>query len=269
MAVCLITGCSSGFGEVIALAFASRGDTVVATMRNPASAPESLRERDNIEILPLDVTDEASRTAAIDAVVARHGRIDILVNNAGISGSAPIEDSSDTFVREMFETNLFAPLALMRAVLPVMRRGGGGRIVNITAIGAIIATPLLGIYCATKHALDCASAALDIEGRPFGVRVPTVLPGQFRTPIMGKSRPVISEPYQGVADALKAVREATAADFLADLTPVVDAVIAAATDAEPKARYMAGVGLATKILPAMAELEALHAFSAARAGQPA
>lgn len=267
MAVCLITGCSSGFGEAIALAFARRGDTVIATMRNPAAAPESLRSAANIEIAPLDVIDEASRTAAIESAVARHGRIDVLVNNAGISGAAPIEDASDAVVREMFEINLFAPLALMRAVLPVMRDNGGGRIVNITAIGAVIATPLLGIYCATKHALDCASAALDIEGRPFGVRVPTVLPGQFQTPILGKSKPVISDPYLDMAAALKAVREATAADFLTDLTPVTDAVIAAATDPEPQQRYVAGVGLATKILPAVAELEKLHAFSAVRAGQ--
>ena len=266
MAVCLITGCSSGFGEALALAFARRGDTVVATMRNPDAAPATLKGFENIEIAPLDVTDEGSRRFALDRTVSRHGRIDTLVNNAGIVAAASIEDTPEELSRRIFEANYFGPVELMRAVLPIMRGQGGGRIVTVTAIGAILSTPLLGVYCASKHALDCAAAVVDIEGRPFGVRAPSVLPGQFQTAIMDKATRIVTEPYRGISDALQAARARHAADFLADLTPVTDAVIAAATDPEPKARYLAGVGLALEVEPSIAELERLQSLGAQRSG---
>lgn len=263
----VITGCSSGFGEAIALAFAARGDTVVATMRDPSAASEAIRQGGDIDCVRLDVTDDSSRRSAVNYVLRRHGRIDTLVNNAGIVVTAAIEDTPDDLSRRIFETNYFGPLALMQAVLPVMRAQGGGRIVNVTAVGAIISTPLLGIYCASKHALDCVSAVVDIEGRPFGVRAPSILPGQFRTAIMGKAPMVMTEPYQGIADALQAVRTARAADILDDVGSVVDATIAAATDADPKPRYLVGVGQLTEaVAPALAELETLHDFSARRCG---
>lgn len=248
------------------MAFARRDDIVIATMRDPDAAPAALETFENVEIMPLDVTDAASRQAALDHVLRRHGRIDTLVNNAGIAASASIEDTPEDVSRQIFETNYFGPVALMRAILPILRSQGGGRIVNVTAIGAILCTPLLGVYCASKHALDCAAAALDIEGRPFGVRVPSVLPGQFKTPIMDKAIAIITERYRGIADALQAARAQRAADVLADLSPVADAVIAAATDPQPKARYLAGVGLAREIEPSIAELERLHLLLEQRCG---
>lgn len=263
----LITGCSSGFGEAIALAFAARGDTVIASMRDPKAASEEMKKNANIDLVPLDVTDAASRRSALDYVLRSRGRIDTLVNNAGIVAMAAIEDTPDELSRRIFETNYFGPLALMQAVLPIMRGQGGGRIINVTAIGAIISTPLLGIYCASKHALDCVSAVVDIEGRPFGVRAPSILPGQFRTAIMGKAPVVMTEPYQGISEVLQAVRKERAADVLDDVASVADATIAAATDAEPKARYLVGVGQLTEaVAPALAELETLHDFSARRCG---
>ena len=268
MPVCLITGCSSGFGAAIALAFAGRGDEVVATMRDPDRAPATLKGLDNVEIAPLDVTDEGSRRAALDLVVGRYGRIDTLVNNAGIVASAAIEDTPEDLSRRIFEANYFGPVELMRAVLPIMRGQGGGRIVTVTAIGAILSTPLLGVYCASKHALDCAAAVVDIEGRPFGVRAPSVLPGQFKTAIMDKATRIVTEPYQGISAALQATRASRAADVLSDLSPVTDAVIAAATDPEPKARYLAGVGLALEVEPSIAELERLQSLGAQRSGLP-
>lgn len=263
----LITGCSSGFGVEIALAFAARGDVVFASMRNPADAPKALKNTSNIECLELDVTVSDQRAAAVGHVMRRAGRLDTLVNNAGIVATAAIEDTPDELSRRIFETNYFAPLALMREVLPIMRGQGGGRIVNVTAVGAVIATPFLGIYCASKHALDCVSAALDIEGRPFGVRAPSVLPGQFRTPIMGKQAPIVSGSYRDIFDTLQAARAARAEDVLDDFGTVAEAVIAAATDVEPMARYIVGVGQLTEAVePATAELNRLHHFSAQRCG---
>ena len=266
MSVVLVTGCSSGFGEAIALAFAERGDTVVATMRNPDGAPTTLKGRKNVDVAPLDVTDDASRRAAVDEVIRHHGRIDTLVNNAGIVASASIEDTPEELSRRIFETNYFGPVALIRAVLPILRGQGGGRIVNVTAIGAILCTPLLGVYCASKHALDCVSAVLDLEGRPFGIRVSSVLPGQFKTPLLVKATEIVTERYRGIHDTLQAARAAQAADVLTDLGPVTDAVLAAATDPIPKPRYLAGIGLALTVEPSMAELDRLHALSAQRCG---
>lgn len=267
MAVVLVTGCSSGFGEAIACAFAERGDSVVATMRDPAAAPASLHGRDRLELAALDVTDAQARSRAVDETVARYGRLDILVNNAGIVSFAAVEDTPETLSRRIFDTNYFGPVEMMRLVLPVMRAQGGGRIVNVTAIGAVLSTPLLGVYCATKHALDSIAATIDIEGRLFGVRAPSVLPGQFRTAIHDKAvPPVVTPTYQGISDALTASRAARAADVQTDLSQVVKAVIAAATEAEPRTRYLAGVGLALELEQSLAELERLQGFEAVRAG---
>src|SRR5262249_18648480 len=147
MAVVLITGCSSGFGEAIALGFLRRGDTVVATMRRPDAAPASLkadaaRHGGCLQLIPLDVTDPSSRAAAVQGVLDRNGRLDVLVNNAGVACSGSLEDTPLDLLRLVFETNFFGPHEMMRLVLPVMREQGAGRIVNVTAIGAIFATPL-------------------------------------------------------------------------------------------------------------------------------
>lgn len=263
----LITGCSSGLGEAIALGFASLGDTVIATMRHPEKAPEALKQAGQVECVALDVTDAGSRQAALDHVMDRYGRLDTLINNAGIVATCSIEDTPEEVSRQIFDTNVFGPLALIQAVLPIMRKQGGGRIVNVTAVGAIVSTPLLGVYCASKHALDCISAVVDIEGRPFGVRSPSVLPGQYRTPIMSKGAPVVTSPYQGISDALQSARASRSADVLDDLSSLADAVIAAANDAEPRPRYLAGIGQLTEAVePAMAELDRLDDFTAWRCG---
>jgi NAD(P)-dependent dehydrogenase (short-subunit alcohol dehydrogenase family) len=268
MSVVVITGCSSGFGEAIALGFARRGARVITSLRRTEDASARLKEAiAPSDIVKLDVTNEASRAEFVRDVLGRHGRIDTLVNNAGMSFYGSIEDTSDELARRIFETNYFGPLALMRAVLPVMRAQQGGRVVNVTAIGVFLPTALLGVYSASKSALDAVSAAADLEGRPFGVRVPSVLPGQFNTAIAHKSpKPVVTEAYAGIAAALDRHRTAHAADFQSDYSQVVDAVIAAATDELPQTRYLAGIGIALRLEKALAEMESIQRFSAERAG---
>lgn len=269
MAVRIITGCSSGFGQAIAAAFAARGDVVVATFRQIPGETGWIDSTATIDMEILDVTDQRSRNALVDRVMNRHGRIDTLVNNAGIFASASVEDTPESQHRQIFETNYFGPAALMQAVLPLMRAQGGGRIVNITAIGAILSTPLMGAYCASKHALDALGAAVDLEGRPFNIRAPSVLPGQFRTAIADNAPPpILTDPYRGIAQALGRSRQERAKDVLTDLSPVVDAVVAAATQADPKSRYLAGIGIALELQQSLAELERLQSFDAARAGLP-
>jgi NAD(P)-dependent dehydrogenase (short-subunit alcohol dehydrogenase family) len=182
MAVVLVTGCSSGFGEAIALGFVRRGDTVVATMRKPDEAPEGLHSamggsKGQLEIAPLDVTNAESRSSVVKNLMNRHGRLDVLVNNAGVACTGSLEDTPLEQLRLVFETNFFGPHEMMRLALPIMRSQGAGRIVNITAIGAIFSTPLYNAYCSSKHAMDSISAGADIDARAFGVRVVSVLPG--------------------------------------------------------------------------------------------
>jgi NAD(P)-dependent dehydrogenase (short-subunit alcohol dehydrogenase family) len=272
MAVILITGCSSGFGEAIALGFLRRGDTVVATMRRPGAAPASLtaeaaRHGSRLQLAALDVTDPDSRAAAVKGALDQNGRLDVLVNNAGVACSGSLEDTPLELLRLVFETNFFGPHEMMRLVLPVMREQGGGRIVNVTAIGAIFATPLYNAYCASKHAMDSISAGADIDARRFGIRVVSVLPGQFKTAIGEKRlQSPISPAYETISGEMAKAREKRAADVMTDLSPVVDAVVEAAAHPDPKPRHVVGKGMAEMLLPAVAELEKLHRFDLERAG---
>lgn len=264
MPVALITGCSSGFGEAMAFAFAERGYQVVATMRNPDNAPAKLkalaaRSPADVMLARLDVTDAEMREAIIALVVAQFGRIDLLINNAGVGARGSIEDTPDSQWRTMFETNVFGPLDLIRLSLPIMREQGQGRIINVTSVAALMKTPFMGAYCASKHALDTATAALNIETRSFGVQVVSVMPGPFKTALPQKSLDrAASAPYEATAAAFNRNFDGLEARAPDDITPVVTAALAAATDVEPMLRYTAGievVPILPPILQALAPLE--------------
>jgi NAD(P)-dependent dehydrogenase (short-subunit alcohol dehydrogenase family) len=264
MPVAFITGCSSGLGEVFALAFAERGYRVVATMRNPQSAPSRLRalaadRPAEVAIVPLDVANPKMRKEAVDLALERFGCIDVLINNAGITARGSFEDTPETLWRAMFETNLFGPLELIRLALPLMRERRGGRIINITSVAAILKTPLLAAYCASKHALDAASAALDIETRGFGVRVVCLMPGPFKTRLAQNSLDrKSSPPYAAISAHFRAAFDAMEAKAPDDLTPVINAALAAATDPDPAIRYTAGteaIGILPPILQSLMPLQ--------------
>jgi NAD(P)-dependent dehydrogenase (short-subunit alcohol dehydrogenase family) len=177
--VWLITGASSGFGLAIAAAALERGDTVVATSRSVESI--ELQAGDRVALFPLDVTDAAQRAAAVGAAVERFGRIDVLVNNAGRTQVGAMEETTDQELRDLFELHFFAPAALTRAVLPQMRRQGGGAIVQMSSVGGQVTAAGFGAYCATKFALEGLSETLQEEVAPFGIRTLIVEPGAFRT----------------------------------------------------------------------------------------
>jgi NAD(P)-dependent dehydrogenase (short-subunit alcohol dehydrogenase family) len=263
MAVVLITGCSSGFGRAAALGFADRGDTVVATMRDPARAGD-LGDHAGVHVDQLDVTEAESRAGVVARTLERHGRIDVLVNNAGISSLGPTEEMAPAIVDAMFRTNLFGPFELMRAVLPSMREAGGGRIVNVTSIGAVLTPGFYGWYCATKHGLDAVSAALDIELQRFAIRVSTVVPGGFGTAIAANLLDSIAPDtlYPRAAEAIAEWEQRIAA--VPDLSPVTEAIIRAATDDPPRSRYLVGTGSAERAIPIVDAGEAIHAQLRAR-----
>ncbi len=175
----LITGCSSGIGEATALRLKRTGWTVVATARRP----ESLRAlgEAGCTTLALDVTDEASMTAAVEAVRREHGVLHALVNNAGYSQSGALETLTMAQLRRQFETNVFGLMRLTQLVLPGMREIGQGRIINIGSMGGRLTFPGGGAYHATKYALEALSDALRYEVGGFGIDVVLIQPGLIRT----------------------------------------------------------------------------------------
>jgi NAD(P)-dependent dehydrogenase (short-subunit alcohol dehydrogenase family) len=175
----LVTGCSSGIGAATAARLAQSGWTVYATARR-AETLAGLQAK-GCRILELDVDDDGSRRAAVDAVVEAEGAVGVLVNNAGYSQSGAVESVPDERVRAQFETNVFAPLALCRLVLPGMRDQGWGKIVNVSSMGGRFTFPGGGLYHASKHALEAVSDALRFEVRGFGVDVILIEPGLIRT----------------------------------------------------------------------------------------
>ncbi|ATY60128.1 3-oxoacyl-(acyl-carrier) reductase [Cordyceps militaris] len=204
--VWLITGCSSGFGREIALAALARGDTVVATARDPATLADlevkgAIGQR-------LDVTDgDASLAAVVDDIVAKTGgRIDILVNNAGYILTGAVEECSRDEIQAIFNTNVFGQLSVARAVLPIMRRQRSGTIANLGSIIGWLGMPGGGMYCATKACAAMLSEALRGEVAHLGIKVTCIEPGYFRTPCLApgrriRARTVIEELEEGATGA--------------------------------------------------------------------
>jgi NAD(P)-dependent dehydrogenase (short-subunit alcohol dehydrogenase family) len=172
-----ITGASSGFGRSIAEAALERGDSVVAAARRA----DALAEHGGVHPVHLDVTDANQRKAAVGEALDRFGRIDVLVNNAGRTQVGAVEETTDEELRALFELHFFAPAALTRAVLPIMRRQGGGAIVQMSSVGGQVTAPGFGAYCATKFALEGLTETLRDEVASFGIRTLIVEPGAFRT----------------------------------------------------------------------------------------
>ena len=175
----LITGCSSGIGEAMALMLVRAGHTVYATARRPETLADL--EIAGAKILALDVTSEESMAAAVKAVEDVHGSVGTLINNAGFGEYGPIEETDLGRVRAMFETNVFGLARLTQLVLPGMRRAGRGRIINISSMGGRIVFPVGGYYHASKYAVEAISDALRVEVKPFGLDVVVVEPGLIRT----------------------------------------------------------------------------------------
>ncbi len=175
----LITGCSTGIGRATARHLASLGWTVYATARRPETLAEL--EAAGCRTLALDVTDEDSMRAAVDAVRAEAGAVGVLVNNAGYSQSGAVESVPMERVRAQFETNVFGLVRMCQLVLPGMREQGWGKIVNVSSMGGKLTFPGGGLYHATKYAVEAISDALRFEVRGFGVDVIVIEPGLIRT----------------------------------------------------------------------------------------
>jgi NAD(P)-dependent dehydrogenase (short-subunit alcohol dehydrogenase family) len=196
--VWLITGSSTGFGRSLAEAVLAKGDRLIATARKPEQLSELIAQYpDTARAVRLDVTKPTEVRKAVDAALQTFGRIDVLVNNAGYGAVGAIEECSDEMIRRQMETNLFGVLDMLRAVLPVMRQQKGGHILNLSSVGGFVSFGAVGIYCATKFAVEALSEALSQEVASLGIKVTIVEPGAFRTDFNGRS---LVTPEQSIDD---------------------------------------------------------------------
>ena len=176
----LITGCSTGFGKLAAQTFEAKGWNVIATMRSPNKETE-LKTSDSMLVTRLDVTDQASIKFAINEGLAAFGSIQVVVNNAGFGSNSMFEQSPDSSIRTMYETNVFGVMNVMREALPHLRAQGSGRVINVTSMGGLIGLPGNGVYASTKFALEGLTESLAMEYRDLGIQFKTVAPGAFAT----------------------------------------------------------------------------------------
>ena len=187
MAVVVITGSNSGFGLEGALAFARNGDTVYASMRDPAKAGRlqaaAREEHLSIHTCKLDITQPKTFDAFIEGIVDEAGSLDVLVNNAGIVRPGALEDIPEAALRLVMETNFFGPLLLTRAVLPHMRAQGGGYIIMMSSLSGIAGLPGDLPYAASKFALEGATEALRHEVDRWGIKLALVEAGMYATGI--------------------------------------------------------------------------------------
>jgi len=182
MTVWFITGASRGFGLEITREALSRGDSVVATARDPRAVLDAIPDAgDQLLAVALDVSDPAQVAAAVDAAIQRFGHIDVLINNAGRGLVGSVEETSDAELRSIFEVNVFGLLSITRAVLPHMRARRSGLVINLSSVGGFVAWPGWGVYAATKFAVEALSEAMTHELAPLNIRSVAIEPGPFRT----------------------------------------------------------------------------------------
>ncbi len=238
MTVVLITGGSSGIGLATVRRLASAGDRVFYASRRPAAVPLA----GEVTHVPLDLADPQACDAAVQAVVGAAGRLDVLVNNAGTARLAPLEEAGDAEAHQTFEVNVFGPMRLIRAAIPVMRDQGGGRIVNVTSVNDIAMAPFGGWYSASKAALASLSMVLGAELHGSGIFVTVIAPGLFVT---GMSEQL---PFVRVADdsryapAFAKLRDGSAAELesAGDPDEVARAIAECIDAGQPPARIVVG-----------------------------
>ena len=253
----LVTGANSGIGLVTALELAAAGYDVLGSVRSASKAERvatAAAERGvQVRTVLMDVDDADSCGSALDEVATMtDGGPWAVVNNAGYAQSGAVEDVTDEQARAQLETNVVAPVRIARLVLPRMRERGDGRIVNVSSVAGRLSTPLMGWYCASKHALEAVTDALRMEVEPDGVRVVLVEPGMFGTDIWSAAQSGgFPEPSNGRYAAAYARAEAVSnrgADKLPDPVWVARTVRIALANPVPLARYVVGADAVGGIL---------------------
>ncbi|WP_334173256.1 oxidoreductase [Sinomonas sp.] len=236
-----ITGCSTGLGRALADAVLAKGNRAVVTARDADSVKDlAAAYPESALALALDVTDRSQVTETVRAAEERFGAVDVLVNNAGYGYRAALEEGDDADVQRLFATNVFGPVAMMKAVLPGMRSRRSGAIVNISSIGARICPPGSGFYAASKAALEGLSGSAQKELEPLGITVTIVEPGGFRTDFAGRSLTQSALPigdYAETAGKRRKEHDTAHGNQPGDPAKAAEAIIAA-VEAENTPRFL-------------------------------
>jgi NAD(P)-dependent dehydrogenase (short-subunit alcohol dehydrogenase family) len=235
--VVLVTGASSGVGQATTQLLARHGFRVFGTSRNPAGNGTT----PGVTMLPLDVRSDESVTACVRAVSGQAGRLDVLVNNAGYEQAGALEELSLDEAKAQFETNFFGVMRMVNAVLPLMRRQRSGRIINVSSLSGLSPIPFMGIYSASKFAVDGYTEALRHEVRPFNIHVSQIEAGFLKTPMMSHRQTAAQriaeyDPWrQRAYDAIRGYEEkGPGPDLLAET------VLKITASRKPRLRYIVG-----------------------------
>jgi NAD(P)-dependent dehydrogenase (short-subunit alcohol dehydrogenase family) len=271
--VVLITGAGRGMGVDIARAALDAGHRVVATARDAQRVTQALGAHEDLLALALDVTDPAGVQAAVDAAVARFGRIDVLVNNAGNFYAGFFEEITPEDFRAQVETNLFGPLTVTRAVLPVLRAQRSGVVVTVSSTAGLIGQEFCTAYAASKFALEGFMESLAPEVAPYGVATMVVEPGFFRTDLLTPESTRYARP--SIEDYAERTRQTVEAwDAMngrqgGDPAKLARALVGLATSADPPVRWVAGAdavaGVEQKAKDLLAQVDAHRALSSSLA----
>lgn len=235
--IALVTGASSGIGLATAKRLVEEGYQVFGTSRQGKSVSNS-----GIQMLSLDVTDDASVKAVITEIIAREGRLDLLVNNAGFNLSVGgAEESSIQQAKDLFETNFFGTVRMSLEAIPHMRQQGSGRIINIGSVLGFMPMPYMALYTATKHAIAGYSESLDNEVRSMGIRVSVIEPAFMKTSIEANARDV-DRKLDAYLDKRLAMEKRLheMLEAAEDPSAVANTVVRVAKASNPKARYTSG-----------------------------
>lgn len=235
--IVLITGGSSGIGKSIGEYLLAKDFKVYGTSRDPDRYPES-----KFPLLALDVTKSDTITSCIAAVLAKEDTIDVLINNAGAGITGPLEEIPDEEIKRNFETNVFGPINVIKAVLPTMRHQKSGLIINITSIAGYMGLPFRGPYSASKGALELVTEAFRMELKAFNVHMCNLAPGDFATNIAAGRyhAPVLkNSPYKKIyGDSLKTMDDHV--DSGGNPNEVAKVIIKIINTKHPKIHYKVG-----------------------------
>ncbi len=235
-----ITGASRGFGKIWAEAFLKRGYNVAATARN-TDALQDLVQRYGKAILslPLDVTDRQASFAAVKKAADHFGSIDVLINNAGYGLFGTIEETTEQEARNQIETNVFGLLWVTQAVLPVMRRQKRGHIIQVSSALGLVTLPVLGLYNASKFAVEGLSETLAAEVKGFGINVTLVEPNGFATE-WGNASAVQAQPMKEYEQVRASLQAGMTEDIFGVPEATVDAVLKLVESSNPPLRLFLG-----------------------------
>lgn len=238
MATIFITGTSSGIGRAAAKLFAQNGWNVIAAMRHPERDTE-LAALPNVHTVALDITG-LPQIRDVVADVVRRGQVEVVFNNAGAGLIGPLEGATDQQIVAQVTTNLLGPIRVTQAFIPYFRERRSGLFINTTSLAALVATPFMSLYSATKAGLERWSFGMNLELNPFGIRVKTIIPGIIKTSFAANAAMVSSAPYaEPMAKLVSTLGNPAALPMAREPEDTAEVVWQAATDGTDQIRYLA------------------------------